>query len=150
MNLNADGTFEIQISFPEGMIDCPIVSTSEDGEQTRSIQMSFIRQPDIRDQPNTIATDNSNFPEIQDQNENILPTSNTEQNLPISKIEQALPESNDINLPISNTEKTLPVSNDDNLRNNETNQEETLPETTDIENDDRDNYDDWFPPIIRP
>ncbi len=44
IELSQDGTFHFQISFPDGVIDCPIVAVSSDGEHTRSIQMKFDRE----------------------------------------------------------------------------------------------------------
>jgi hypothetical protein len=44
IKLNPDGTFRIQVSFPDGMIDYPIMAVASDGEQTRSIHMSFNRE----------------------------------------------------------------------------------------------------------
>ncbi|MCU0567238.1 MAG: DUF4912 domain-containing protein [Oculatellaceae cyanobacterium Prado106] len=41
--LNPDGTFRIQISFQDGQIDFPIMAVAADGEQNRSIHMTFNR-----------------------------------------------------------------------------------------------------------
>jgi len=44
IKLNPDGTFRIQVSFPDGVIDYPIMAVAADGEQTRSIHMNFNRE----------------------------------------------------------------------------------------------------------
>ena len=44
INLNADGTFSFNISFPDGIINCPITALSPDGQESRSISMKFERQ----------------------------------------------------------------------------------------------------------
>jgi uncharacterized protein len=44
IQLNPDGTFRFQMSFPDGVIDYPIKAVAVDGEQTRSIQMTFNRE----------------------------------------------------------------------------------------------------------
>ena len=44
IKLNPDGTFRFQMHFPDGMIDYPIMAVAADGEQTRSIHMSFDRE----------------------------------------------------------------------------------------------------------
>jgi ABC-type phosphate transport system substrate-binding protein len=41
--LNPDGTFRFHLSFQDGVIDYPIVAVAADGEQTRSIHMTFER-----------------------------------------------------------------------------------------------------------
>ncbi|ANV85464.1 Rho termination protein [Picosynechococcus sp. PCC 7003] len=43
IKLNPDGTFRFQMSFQDGNIDYPIVAVAADGEQTRSIHMTFDR-----------------------------------------------------------------------------------------------------------
>jgi hypothetical protein len=44
IKLNPDGTFRFQMSFPDGMIDFPIMAVAADGEQTRAIHMKFNRK----------------------------------------------------------------------------------------------------------
>jgi hypothetical protein len=44
IKLNPDGTFRFQMSFQDGNIDYPIMAVAADGEQTRSIHMTFDRQ----------------------------------------------------------------------------------------------------------
>lgn len=44
IQLNSDGTFRFQMSFQDGLIDYPIMAVAADGEQTRSIHMSFTRE----------------------------------------------------------------------------------------------------------
>ena len=41
--LNPDGTFRFHMPFKDGVIDYPIVAVAADGEQTRSIHMTFER-----------------------------------------------------------------------------------------------------------
>jgi hypothetical protein len=49
IQLNDDGTFRFQTSFQDGTIDYPIMAVAADGEQSRSIHMTFERQtPDRR------------------------------------------------------------------------------------------------------
>jgi hypothetical protein len=43
IKLNPDGTFRFQMSFQDGNIDYPILAVAADGEQTRSIHMTFDR-----------------------------------------------------------------------------------------------------------
>ncbi|HIK43834.1 MAG TPA: DUF4912 domain-containing protein [Leptolyngbyaceae cyanobacterium M65_K2018_010] len=43
IKLNPDGTFRFQMSFQDGNIDFPILAVAADGEQTRSIHMTFDR-----------------------------------------------------------------------------------------------------------
>ncbi|UZQ56108.1 DUF4912 domain-containing protein [Trichothermofontia sichuanensis B231] len=43
VRLNPDGTFRIQVSFPDGLIDYPIMAIAADGEQSRSIHLRFQR-----------------------------------------------------------------------------------------------------------
>jgi ABC-type phosphate transport system substrate-binding protein/WD40 repeat protein len=42
--LKPDGTFRFHVAFPDGQIDYPIRAVAADGEQSRSIQMTFERQ----------------------------------------------------------------------------------------------------------
>lgn len=44
VQLNSDGTFRFQMSFPDGFIDFPIMAVAADGEQMRSIHMQFTRE----------------------------------------------------------------------------------------------------------
>lgn len=44
IKLNPDGTFRFQMHFPDGLIDYPIMAVAADGEQTRSIHMTFNRE----------------------------------------------------------------------------------------------------------
>jgi hypothetical protein len=44
IKLNSDGTFRFQMSFQDGVLDFPIKAVAVDGEQTRSIQMTFTRE----------------------------------------------------------------------------------------------------------
>lgn len=48
IKLNPDGTFRFQMSFQDGVIDYPIVAVASDGEQTRSIHMTFNRETPSR------------------------------------------------------------------------------------------------------
>lgn len=48
IKLNADGTFRFQMSFQDGEIDYPIMAVAADGEQTRSIHMTFNRETPSR------------------------------------------------------------------------------------------------------
>ncbi|MBR8835160.1 MAG: DUF4912 domain-containing protein [Stigonema ocellatum SAG 48.90 = DSM 106950] len=48
IKLNPDGTFRFQMSFQDGLIDYPIMAVAADGEQTRSIHMSFNRETPSR------------------------------------------------------------------------------------------------------
>jgi hypothetical protein len=43
IKLNSDGTFRFQMSFQDGNIDYPIMAVAADGEQTRSVHMTFDR-----------------------------------------------------------------------------------------------------------
>ncbi len=43
IKLNPDGTFRFQMSFQDGNIDYPIVAVANDGEQQRSVHMTFDR-----------------------------------------------------------------------------------------------------------
>jgi uncharacterized protein len=44
IELSPNGTFRFQMSFPDGEIDYPIVAVAADGEQQRSIRMTFDRE----------------------------------------------------------------------------------------------------------
>jgi hypothetical protein len=44
VKLNPDGTFRFQMTFPDGLIDFPILAVAADGEQTRAIHMQFSRE----------------------------------------------------------------------------------------------------------
>ena len=48
IKLNSDGTFRFQMSFQDGLIDYPIMAVAADGEQTRSVHMSFTRETPSR------------------------------------------------------------------------------------------------------
>lgn len=48
IQLNPDGTFRFQMSFQDGVIDYPIVAVASDGEQTRSVHMTFERETPSR------------------------------------------------------------------------------------------------------
>ncbi len=48
IKLNADGTFRFQMSFQDGVIDYPIVAVAADGEQSRSVHMTFNRETPSR------------------------------------------------------------------------------------------------------
>lgn len=48
VRLNPDGTFRFQMSFQDGMIDFPILAVAADGEQTRSIHLTFNRETPSR------------------------------------------------------------------------------------------------------
>jgi hypothetical protein len=48
IKLNPDGTFRFQMSFQDGNIDYPIVAVAADGEQSRSIHMTFDRETPSR------------------------------------------------------------------------------------------------------
>jgi len=43
IKLNPDGTFRFQMSFQDGNLDFPIMAVASDGEQTRTIHMTFDR-----------------------------------------------------------------------------------------------------------
>ncbi len=43
IKLNPDGTFRFQMSFQDGNIDYPIIAVAKDGEQSRSVHMTFDR-----------------------------------------------------------------------------------------------------------
>lgn len=44
IQLNPDGTFRFHLSFQDGQLDYPIMAVAVDGEQSRSIHMSFERE----------------------------------------------------------------------------------------------------------
>lgn len=44
IKLNPDGTFRIQMSFQDGLIDFPIMAVAADGEQTRAVHLKFNRE----------------------------------------------------------------------------------------------------------
>jgi hypothetical protein len=44
VQLNPDGTFRFQMSFQDGVIDFPIMAVAADGEQTRSVHLTFNRE----------------------------------------------------------------------------------------------------------
>ncbi len=44
VTLNPDGTFRFQMSFQDGNLDFPILAVASDGEQNRSIHMTFNRE----------------------------------------------------------------------------------------------------------
>jgi ABC-type phosphate transport system substrate-binding protein len=44
IQLSPDGTFRFQTAFPDGQIDYPIMGVAADGEQSRSIHMTFERR----------------------------------------------------------------------------------------------------------
>ncbi len=44
IQLSDDGTFRFQMSFPDGLIEYPIMAVAADGEQNRSIHMTFERR----------------------------------------------------------------------------------------------------------
>jgi uncharacterized protein len=48
IKLNPDGTFRYQMSFQDGNIDYPIVAVAKDGEQQRSVHMTFDRSTPTR------------------------------------------------------------------------------------------------------
>ncbi len=48
IKLNPDGTFRFQYHFPDGFIGQPIVAVADDGEQSRSITMNFLRDTPVR------------------------------------------------------------------------------------------------------
>lgn len=48
IKLNPDGTFRFQMSFQDGNIDYPIVAVASDGQQTRSVHMTFHRETPSR------------------------------------------------------------------------------------------------------
>ena len=48
IKLNPDGTFRFQMSFQDGNIDYPIVAVAKDGEQQRSVHMTFDRSTPSR------------------------------------------------------------------------------------------------------
>lgn len=52
ISLTDEGTFRVHTSFPDGNIDYPIMAVAADGEQSRSIHMTFDRQTPDR-QTNT-------------------------------------------------------------------------------------------------
>jgi uncharacterized protein len=48
IKLNPDGTFRFQMSFQDGNIDYPIIAVAKDGEQQRSVHMTFDRSTPSR------------------------------------------------------------------------------------------------------
>ena len=48
IKLNPDGTFRYQMSFQDGNIDYPIIAVAKDGEQQRSVHMTFDRSTPAR------------------------------------------------------------------------------------------------------
>ncbi len=44
LQLNPDGTFRFHLSFQDGVINFPIIAVAADGEQTRSVHMTFERE----------------------------------------------------------------------------------------------------------
>ena len=48
IKLNPDGTFRYQMSFQDGNIDYPIIAVAKDGEQQRSVHMTFDRSTPTR------------------------------------------------------------------------------------------------------
>ncbi|MBE9101235.1 DUF4912 domain-containing protein [Vacuolonema iberomarrocanum] len=48
IQLNPDGTFRFHMSFPDGLMDFPIMAVAADGEQTRAIHMKFDRETPYR------------------------------------------------------------------------------------------------------
>jgi hypothetical protein len=44
VKLNPDGTFRFRMTFPDGLIDFPIMAVAADGEQTRAVHMKFTRE----------------------------------------------------------------------------------------------------------
>lgn len=48
IQLNPDGTFRFHLSFQDGVLNFPIVAVAADGEQTRSIHMTFDRETPYR------------------------------------------------------------------------------------------------------
>jgi uncharacterized protein len=48
IKLNPDGTFRYQMSFQDGNIDYPIIAVAKDGEQQRSVHMTFDRSTPSR------------------------------------------------------------------------------------------------------
>jgi hypothetical protein len=44
IKLNPDGTFRLQMSFQDGLLDFPIFAVAADGEQTRSVHLKFVRE----------------------------------------------------------------------------------------------------------
>jgi hypothetical protein len=44
IQLNPDGTFRLQMSFQDGVLNFPIMAVAEDGEQMRQIQLRFVRE----------------------------------------------------------------------------------------------------------
>lgn len=48
IQLNPDGTFRIQLSFQDGVLDFPIMAIAADGEQNRSVHLNFKRETPSR------------------------------------------------------------------------------------------------------
>ncbi len=48
VQLSADGTFRMQMSFQDGNLDFPIMAIAKDGEQMRQIRMTFDRSTPLR------------------------------------------------------------------------------------------------------
>ncbi len=48
IQLNPDGTFRIQLSFQDGVLDFPIMAVAADGEQNRSVHLNFKRETPSR------------------------------------------------------------------------------------------------------
>ena len=48
IELSPDGTFRIQLSFQDGVLDFPIMAVAADGEQNRSVHLNFKRETPSR------------------------------------------------------------------------------------------------------
>ncbi len=48
IQLAADGTFRLQMSFQDGMLDFPIMAIAKDGEQMRQVRLNFNRTTPLR------------------------------------------------------------------------------------------------------
>ena len=130
IELDTDGTFRFQVSFPDGVIDCPIVAVSADGEETRSIEMKFDRQtnfsqPEVEEASKNLAQE--------EQTSSIQKTINAQTNLSATDDEQD-----------DNTSDRFPPidSTDDNRDDNAS---DWFPPVDSTDNED--DISDWFPPI---
>lgn len=48
IQLGPDGTFRLQMSFQDGVLDFPIMAIASDGEQMRQVKLTFNRSTTLR------------------------------------------------------------------------------------------------------
>ena len=48
VQLSPDGTFRLQMSFQDGVLDFPIMAIASDGEQMRQVKLTFNRSTTLR------------------------------------------------------------------------------------------------------